>query len=128
VHEKRIEIRWRDLDPADHVNNAVFLTYLEEARDEWLNRTLGDGGGWDYLLARVALDYRRELRLEDDEVVVRIGLARVGTSSVTTREELLTAAGELAAEAEAVVVARDSASGKTRPLTDKEREALARDA
>jgi acyl-CoA thioester hydrolase len=128
VHEKRIEIRWRDLDPADHVNNAVFLTYLEEARDEWLNHTLGDGGGWDYLLARVALDYRRELRLEDDEVVVRIGLARVGNSSVTTREELLTAAGELAAEAEAVVVARDSATGQTRPLTAEEREALARDA
>jgi acyl-CoA thioester hydrolase len=128
VHEKRIEIRWRDLDAADHVNNAVFLTYLEEARDEWLNRTLGDGGGWDYLLARVALDYRRELRLEDDEVVVRIALARVGNSSVTTREELLTAAGELAAEAEAVVVARDSATGRTRPLTAGEREALARDA
>jgi acyl-CoA thioester hydrolase len=128
VHEKRIEIRWRDLDPADHVNNAVFLTYFEEARDEWLNRTLGDGGGWDYLLARVALDYRRELRLEDDEVVVRVGLARVGNSSVTTREELLTAAGELAAEAEAVVVARDSATGQTRPLTNEEREALARDA
>jgi acyl-CoA thioester hydrolase len=127
VHEKRIEIRWRDLDAADHVNNAVFLTYLEEARDEWLNRTLGDGGGWDYLLARVALDYRRELRLEDDEVVVRIGLARVGNSSVTTREELLTATGELAAEAEAVVVARDSATGRTRPLTDEEREALARE-
>jgi acyl-CoA thioester hydrolase len=128
VHEKRIEIRWRDLDPADHVNNAVFLTYLEEARDEWLNRTLGDGGGWDYLLARVALDYRRELRLEDDEVVVRIGLARVGNSSVTTREELRTAAGELAAEAEAVVVARDSATGQTRPLTAEERDALERDA
>jgi acyl-CoA thioester hydrolase len=31
VHEKRIEIRWRDLDAAGHVNNAVFLTYLEEA-------------------------------------------------------------------------------------------------
>ncbi|HZB85800.1 MAG TPA: thioesterase family protein [Gaiellaceae bacterium] len=126
MHEKRIEIRWRDLDAAGHVNNAVFLTYLEEARDEWLDRTLGET--WDYLLARVAVDYRRELRLEDDEVLARCGVARIGTSSVTTREELLTAAGELAAEAEAVVVARDPASGRARPLSAEERAALAREA
>jgi acyl-CoA thioester hydrolase len=126
VHEKRIEIRWRDLDAAGHVNNAVFLTYLEEARAEWLARTLGDG--WEYLLARVALDYRRELRLEDDEVLARCGVAKVGTSSVTTREELVTAAGELAAEAEAVVVARDPASGRSRSLSAEERAALAPEA
>jgi acyl-CoA thioester hydrolase len=126
VHEKRIEIRWRDLDAASHVNNAVFLTYLEEARDEWLDRTLGEG--WDYLLARVAVDYRRELRLEDDEVLARCGVAGVGTSSVTTREELLTVAGELAAKAEAVVVARDPASGRPRPLSAEERATLAREA
>ncbi len=128
MHEKRIEIRWRDLDGARHVNNAVYLTYLEEARDEWLDRTFGNDDGWEYLLARVAVDYRRELRLEDDEIVARIGLARVGTTSLTTREELFTAAGELAAEAEAVVVARDPATGQTRALTEAERAALASEA
>ncbi len=127
MHEKRIEIRWRDLDAAEHVNNAVFLTYLEESRDEWLDRTLGNAGGFDYLLARVAVDYRRELRLEDDEVVARVGLARVGTTSLSTREELLTAGGELAAEAEAVVVARDPDSGRPRPFSPEERAALERD-
>jgi acyl-CoA thioester hydrolase len=45
VHQKRIEIRWRDLDAYNHVNNAVYLTYLEEARDEWLERALGREGG-----------------------------------------------------------------------------------
>jgi acyl-CoA thioesterase FadM len=29
VHEKRIEIRWRDVDAFRHVNNAVYATYLE---------------------------------------------------------------------------------------------------
>jgi acyl-CoA thioester hydrolase len=123
-----MEIRWRDLDGAGHVNNAVYLTYLEEARDEWLDRTFGNDDGWEYLLARVAVDYRRELRLEDDEIVARIGLARVGTTSLTTREELFTAAGELAAQAEAVVVARDPATGQTRALTEAERAALEREA
>jgi hypothetical protein len=92
----------------------------------WAVRTLGEG--WDYLLARVAVDYRRELRLEDDEVLARCGVAGVGTSSVTTRKELLTVAGELAAEAEAVVVARDPASGRPRPLSAEERATLTREA
>ena len=126
VHEKRIEIRWRDLDAYNHVNNAVYLTYLEEARDEWLERALGsDDAAWGYVLARVAIDFRRELRQDDDEVVASCALARLGNSSVTTREELRTRDGELAAEAEAVLVARDPGSGQTRPLSDDERAALA---
>ena len=126
VHEKRIEIRWRDLDAYNHVNNAVYLTYLEEARDEWLERALGSNdAAWGYVLARVAIDFRRELRQDDDEVVASCALARLGNSSVTTREELRTRDGELAAEAEAVLVARDPGSGQTRPLSDDERAALA---
>ena len=115
MHEKRIEIRWRDLDAMNHVNNAVYLTYLEEARDEWLERSLGEAGAsWRYVVARVAIDFRRELSLEDDEVVASCTLARLGTSSVTTREELR-AGGELAAEAEAVLVAVDQESSPSFP-------------
>ena len=67
VHEKQIEIRWRDLDAYQHVNNAVYSTYLEECRDEWAEVVLGaDGDLWDFVLARVAIDFRRELRLEDE--------------------------------------------------------------
>ena len=123
AHEKRIEIRWRDVDAYLHVNNAVYATYLEEGRDEWLERTLGDvGTPWDYVLARVAIDFRRELRLEDEEVVVSIGLERIGTSSLTLREQIRTRGGELAAESEAVIVARDRDNGRSRPLSDVERE------
>jgi acyl-CoA thioester hydrolase len=126
VHEKRIEIRWRDLDAYSHVNNAVYLTYLEEARDEWLEQALGqDGAAWGYVLARVAIDFRRELRQEHDEVIATCTLARLGTSSVTTREELRLADGELAAEAEAVLVAVDPDSRESRPLSEQERTALA---
>ena len=121
THEKRIEIRWRDVDAYDHVNNAVYATYLEECRDEWLARALGDAGDiWDYVLARVAIDFRRELRLEHGEVVVSCRLDRSGTSSLTLREEIRTAAGELSAESEAVIVARDRVNGGSRPLRDAE--------
>lgn len=125
MHEKQIEIRWRDQDAYGHVNNAVYLTYLEEVRDEWLERTLGDSGdAWGYVTARVAIDFRRELTQDDDAIVARIWLTRIGTSSVTTREEIVTVGGELAAEAEAVLVARDTESGRSRRLSDAERAAL----
>jgi len=128
VHEKRIEIRWRDQDAYGHVNNAVYLTYLEEVRDEWLERALGDSGdAWGYVTARVAIDFRRELTQDDDAIVARLWLTRIGTSSVTTREEIVTVGGELAAEAEAVLVARDTETGRSRPLSDAERAALERE-
>jgi acyl-CoA thioester hydrolase len=127
AHEKEIEIRWRDVDGYGHVNNAVFLTYLEEARDEWLERALGsDGDAWDYVIARVEVDFRRELTLADDRVLSRCGLHSLGTSSVRTREELMTLGGEVAAEAEAVLVARDRETRRSRPLSERERAALER--
>jgi acyl-CoA thioester hydrolase len=127
IHEKRIEIRWRDVDAYRHVNNAVYATYLEECRDEWLARALGDAGDvWDFVLARVAIDFRRELRLEDETVVVSCGLDRIGTSSLTLHEAISTAAGELSAESEAVIVARDRANGGSRPLNAAERSAFER--
>ena len=122
IHEKRIEIRWRDLDALRHVNNAVYATYLEEARDEWFVRAIGPGGNfWDYVLARVAIDFRRELTQDDEALVVRTRLVRIGTSSLTFREDIVSLAGWVAAEAESVVVARDRDSGRSRPFTDAER-------
>jgi len=127
LHEKEIEIRWRDLDAFGHVNHAVFLTYLEEVRDEWLGRTLGDPVlVWGFVIARVEIDYRRELKLDDDAVVCRCELERIGTSSIATREAVLTRSGEPAAEARAVLVARDEQTGRSRPLADAERGAFER--
>jgi acyl-CoA thioester hydrolase len=125
VHEKRIEIRWHDVDAYEHVNNAVYATYLEECRDEWLDRALGEiGDAWDFVLARVAIDFRRELRLEHDSVVVSCELERIGTSSLTLREEIRMEDGTLSAESEAVLVARDRANGRSRPLSEAERASL----
>ena len=125
IHERRIEIRWRDLDAYRHVNNSVYATYLEECRDEWVERALGEAGDvWDFVLARVAIDFREELTQEDDQVVVSIALVRIGTASLTLREEIRKLDGTLSAEAEAVLVARDRGSGRSRPLPEREREAL----
>jgi acyl-CoA thioester hydrolase len=128
VHEKRIEVRWRDVDNYGHVNNAVYLTYLEEVRDEWLARTLRDDEAvWDYVVAHVSIDFRREVTQADDIVVASCRAERIGTSSVRTREEVHIAGGPLAAEASAVLVARDRTTGASRPIAPAEREAFERD-
>ncbi len=125
MFEKRIEIRWRDLDAYGHVNNSVFLTYLEEARDEWLGRVFGTTDALaDYVVARVAIDFRKELREADGHVIVRCRIARAGRSSLTTRETILMTDGSVAAEAEVVLVMRDRDSSRTRPITPAERVAL----
>jgi len=125
THELRIEIRWRDVDALRHVNNAVYATYLEECRDGWLARALGDDASlWDYVLARVAIDFRNEVSLGEEAVLARATLVRIGTSSLTLREEIRKLDGTIAAEAESVIVARDPETGRSRPLTAAERAAL----
>jgi acyl-CoA thioesterase FadM len=71
----------------------------------------------------VEIDYKRELTLEDDRVTARITLDTLGTSSISTVEELVVPSGETAAGAKAVLVACD-AEHHPRPLTDAERSAL----
>ena len=126
MHEKRIEIRWRDLDAYQHVNQAVYLTYLEEALDSWLREVLGldEGQVWNYVAAHISIDYRSELRLEDRQAVGTVRVEQVGTKSVTAHAELRAPNGRLASEATMVIVARDSETGGSRPLTDHEHAAF----
>ena len=125
MHEERIRIRWRDMDAYGHVNNAVYLNYLEEVRDAWAHKVLGPvTDTWDFVLARVAIDFRSELTQDDGEVVVRCRLDSIGRASVRTHEEIVKRDGTVSAEAESVIVPRDTATGASRPLTDEERTAL----
>ena len=123
--EVTIPIRWRDVDAYGHVNNAVFLNYLEEARDRLVGSLFGDRS-WDFVIARVAIDYRSELDQDDREVLVACRVTGFGTSSVRTAERVLGAGGRLSAESESVIVARDPETGRSRPLTDEEKAILQR--
>jgi acyl-CoA thioester hydrolase len=128
MHEARIRIRWRDMDAYGHVNNAVYLNYLEEARDAFVLKVLGPvTNTWDFVLARVAIDYRVELTQDDGEVLVSCRLDSIGRTSLKTREEVAKVDGTVSAEAKSVVVARDPSTGTSRLLTDDERAALERE-
>jgi len=123
--ERRIEIRWRDMDAYGHVNNAVYLNFLEEARDAWVQHVLGEvSDTWDFVLAHVEIDFLAELKQDDGAILVRCTGASLGRASVRTREEVAKLDGTTSARAAAVIVPRDPSTGRSRPLTERERELL----
>jgi acyl-CoA thioester hydrolase len=121
VFEHPVVVRWRDVDAFGHVNNAVFLTYLEEGRDNFYEQVLGDP---DYVLARAEIDWRAEVRYTDKQVTVRIEVERLGSTSLITRETILTTSGVVAAQARVITVRWDPAGHKSVPFTDAERARL----
>jgi acyl-CoA thioester hydrolase len=78
VFERQVSLRWRDVDALGHVNHAVFLTYLEEGRDAFYVQALGRDP--HYVVARVEIDLRAEVRYTDRQLRVRIEVERVGTT------------------------------------------------
>ena len=125
ANTKRIEIRWRDLDGFGHVNNAVFLTYLEEARDEFYTRLLPMDTVNRMVLRHSTVDFRRSLVQSDDHVDVTLRVVRLGTSSVVTEETITSVAtSEIAAVAESVMVYCDPSRERAEPFTDEARALL----
>jgi acyl-CoA thioester hydrolase len=122
----RLVVRFSDCDPLAHVNNAVYLTYLEQARITLWRAQLGawprpmaEGGRREgFILARAELDFRAQAR-EGDELEVRLALAGFGRTSATYDYQIVdVASGRIVAEAKTVQVWIDYDAGRPVPLTD----------
>jgi acyl-CoA thioester hydrolase len=122
MFERTVDVRWRDIDALAHVNHAVFLTYLEEARDAFYAQILGSEP--IYVVVRLEVNLRAEVRYPDRRVTVRVEVVQLGTTSLTTRETILTKSGEVAADARVVTVRWDADSHKPVPFTEPERARL----
>ena len=115
-----IETRFRDLDAIGHVNNAVYLTYVESARvGYWLQITgRATVKGIDIILARTEIDYRSPVMLgETIEVTARcVSMRR--SSFVLDFELQSRTDGRRVADARNVVVYYDYAAGRSAPIPD----------
>ena len=120
--ERSVGVRWRDSDALGHVNHAVFLTYLEEGRDAFYVQTLGSDPS--YVVVRLEVDLRAEVRLSDQRVTVRVEVENLGTTSLTTHETIFVPSGEVAAEARVITVKWDADQRKPVPFTETERRRL----
>jgi acyl-CoA thioester hydrolase len=119
----RDEVRFRDLDGMGHVNNAVFLTYMESARLAYF-RSLGlDGNPLEaMILARAEVDFRSPIEL-GEQVEVGVRTSRIGTKSFGLEQEVR-ADGRLAAEGRFVLVAYDYTTNRSQKLPREWRELL----
>lgn len=115
-----ISIRWRDLDAFNHVNNSVFLTYIEEARLVWLSK-LPEGWMSETLkpvMAASEINYRAQIEWPG-EIVVELYAQRMGTSSMTVAHRIVSADGSrLHSDGHVVMVWIDTVSGRPAPLPE----------
>ena len=114
VHRERA--RFRDCDALGHVNNAVYSTYLEQARLSMLGKLDS------FILARVEIDFLAQLRA-GDELEIRTRCSRIGTKSFELEHEIWSD-GTAAARGQSVLVAYDYARGESVPLPDEVRARL----
>jgi acyl-CoA thioester hydrolase len=121
---KRIEIRWRDMDGFGHVNNSTYLTYLEEARDQYLTDVVGEAVH-RVVIRRIEIDFVSGLTQDDDHVDVDVRLTGIGTSSLTLEERIVSVAdGRVAATARTVMVHTDDSRAASAPWPAAARAAL----
>jgi acyl-CoA thioester hydrolase len=113
-HRYDIQVRFADMDMMGHLNNAGYATYSEAARLAFL--ATSGLTGVSIILARLAIDFRRQVRL-GEAVRVESWVEAIGTSSFTMRQEMF-AAGELAAEISSVLVHFDYERNRSVPISE----------
>ncbi len=120
----RDTVRFRDLDGMGHVNNAVFLTYMESARIAYLSALgAGDNPQQSLILARVEVDFRSPIAFGED-VEVGVRTSRMGRKSFELEYEVR-AGGRVAAEGRSVLVGYDYEAGASTEIPAEWREWLA---
>jgi acyl-CoA thioester hydrolase len=134
LYTHRVEVRFADCDPLGHVNNAVYLSYLEQARFGLWRKLWGfngetamtAAGGAGLILARVECDYRLPSTY-GDELDVKLGLASIGRTSFTYEYEVDdVATGRLVARAATVIVLYDYTAAKPVVIDEPRRADLSR--
>ncbi|WP_312909488.1 acyl-CoA thioesterase [Natronosalvus caseinilyticus] len=118
-----VPIRYRDLDTFSHVNNAVYVTYLESARTAYLEAvtdlSIEDYG---FVVANLEIDYERSITMGQD-VVVATGTTKLGTSSWTMSYEIY-ADETRAATGETTLVCVDPETRSSAPMPDSMRQRI----
>ena len=109
-------VRWDDIDAFGHVNNAKYLTYIQEARFLWSPII-------EMVVARAEVDYLEPIKEGGFEIDVAIWVSKIGNSSFTLEYELSSKAG-IHAKARTVQVAVNMDTQRSRAITDEERTLL----
>lgn len=121
-HHTPIAIRYGDMDTLGHVNNAKYLTYVEQARIAYvrgLNLWEGDATELGLIVAKITIEYKSALTLTDRTVDVWTRCSRLGNRSFNMQHQMTAASdSRLAAVVEVVVVAFNYTVGEPVVIPD----------
>ncbi|MEY3857662.1 MAG: hypothetical protein RL290_256 [Actinomycetota bacterium] len=112
-YQSKQYVRWDDLDAFGHVNNAVYLTYAQEARFAW-------SGILEMVVARAEVDFIAPIYDGDTFLDIELWVSAIGNSSFTMTYELKMK-GEVVARVKTVQVTVDMSTKKSSPISDEQR-------
>ena len=112
-YQSKQYVRWDDLDAFGHVNNAVYLTYAQEARFAW-------SGILEMVVARAEVDFIAPIYDGDTFLDIELWVSAIGNSSFTMTYEVKMK-GELVARVKTVQVTVDMGTKKSHPIDDEQR-------
>jgi acyl-CoA thioester hydrolase len=112
-------VRWDDLDAMGHVNNAKYLTYIQETRFLWSPTA-------EMVVARAEVDYLEPIYQGGRYFDISLWVESIGNSSFTLAYEVIGDNGVVHARVKTVQVAVAMDSRKSRPLSDSERDFLSK--
>ena len=128
-HKCKAHVRWNDLDAFGHVNNATYLTYVQESRADftwWSRKRAGEKPLLaDMVVARAEVDFLEPIYDGGFDLDVEIWVTKIGNASFDLAYQM-SSNGTIHANAKTVQVAVSMETKKSRPLNDIEREYLGR--
>jgi acyl-CoA thioester hydrolase len=128
AHRYECQVRFSDVDVYGHVNNVKYFEYFQEARIAFvmaLHDTVFDPSSTKrQVVARIDVDYRRPILFRAEPYEVRTWVTGIGTSSYRLAAQILDEHDTVYSSAVVHMVAFDSRTQRSRPLTDRERSML----
>jgi acyl-CoA thioester hydrolase len=128
-HKCKAHVRWNDLDAFGHVNNANYLTYVQESRADftwWSRKRAGEKPLLaEMVVARAEVDFLEPIYEGGFDLDVEIWVTKIGNASFDLAYQM-SSNGNIHANAKTVQVAVSMETKKSRPLNDIEREYLGR--
>ncbi len=127
LHHYSMHVRWDDLDAFNHINNAAYLTFAQEARSDfmWFSRQRRGEKPMlaDMVVARAEVDFIEPIYEVAIDLDIAVSVVRLGTASFDLLY-VISRDGIIHAKVTTVQVAVNMDTKKSRPINDEEREFL----
>ena len=118
-HHYEFKTRWKDMDLFGHVNNAVFLTYIEDARIMYFKRWNVTEKKRSLIVASIKIDYLRQIE-HPSNLIVGQKVSRIGNSSFDIQSTLfIKGQSKPAARSVVISVCFDYKQNKSVPVYDE---------